>query len=169
MLENRKTHPLFAVGTVLALALLGSTATQAAEISGTVLDPGGQPVSDATVRIVSLDRIALTASDGSFVLDELERTSYRIRVTAPGYAVWTRNVDLKDAAVTRIEVVIQPIRMTESVTVSPSYSLLERRSGTGVSMGKADIEKLPHFGNDLYRAIAVLPSTTSNDISSRFR
>jgi hypothetical protein len=158
----------FTVGLILAVAAVAAPAALAAELTGVVLDASGQPLSGATVRIDSLDLSTLTGDDGSFALDGLAVDRYEIRFVAPGHAMLTRTVAVIEGEPQEIEVRLHPIVGSETVTVSSSYSMLERGTGSGVSMGRQDIENLPHFGDDLHRAIAVLPSTTSNDVSSRF-
>jgi hypothetical protein len=156
------------VGLSLALAFLAARATMAAGITGSVLDAAGQPVPGAMVRIDAIDRGVQTRADGSFALDGLIEDRYEIRVIAPGYVEMVRTVELRGAALKEIEVRLYPVVVTETVTVSPGYSMFERASESGISMRRQDIENLPHFGEDLYRAIAIFPSTTASDISSRF-
>jgi hypothetical protein len=161
---SRKSAIVF----TLALSLIAAPAVMAAEISGVVLDAAGEPVPGATVRIDELDRSTVAGADGSFVLDGLDEGRYEIRVVAPGHAMLARFVSVRDTAPAEIEVRLHPVVATETVTVSSSYSMIEPASGSGVSMGREEIENLPHFGDDLYRVIAVLPSTTANDVSSQF-
>jgi hypothetical protein len=165
---ERSAFPKSTIVLALALALLAAPAAMAAEITGVVLASEGEPLPGATVRIDSIDRSVLTGADGSFVLGDLVEGRYEVRIVAPGCAMMTRTVAVQATAPTEIEVRLHPVVATESVTVSPSYSMLERGSGSGIAMGREDIDNLPHFGDDLFRAVAVLPSTSSNDVSSRF-
>jgi len=63
-------------------------------IFGVVVDPEGQPVSGASCRIEGMgseslsavNRETSTGSDGRFSFDGIEAGSYRLRVTAEGYA-----------------------------------------------------------------------------------
>jgi hypothetical protein len=148
--------------------LLAATTATAAEISGVVLDVGGQPVAGATVGIEALALDATTDEDGSFVLEVKADGRYEVLISAPGFARLSRNVTVESGSTEELRVRLVPLRVTETVTVSSSYSMLERTSVSGTAMQREDIENLPHFGDDLYRVIGVLPSTTSNDVSSKF-
>jgi hypothetical protein len=154
---------------LLALALFAAPATLAAGIQGTILDAEGEPLPGATVRIDAIDRSVLTGADGSFVLDGLDVGKYEIRVAAPGHALKVRTVQVLPTLTIEIEIRLHPVVTTETVTVSPSYSMFDRETGSGLALKREDIDKLPHFADDFYRVITVLPSVSSSDISSRFR
>jgi hypothetical protein len=80
--------------------------TAAAEISGTVTGPGGQPVANAIVRIRAFadpkaprpaeqppeppePTVTATGQDGSFRAPKLEGSRFAVRVEAPGQAPFT--------------------------------------------------------------------------------
>src|SRR5262249_59284489 len=65
----------------------------AQQITGHVLETSGKPVPGALVladpngpSTIAVDGQARAGADGSFVLDGLDRRSYTIRATAPGFA-----------------------------------------------------------------------------------
>ena len=69
--------------------------TPEGSISGTVVDPGGQPVAGATVVARSLDmtRETLTAADGTFTLDHLEASPFKVTAhTASGFGAASGDV-----------------------------------------------------------------------------
>ncbi len=56
----------------------------------------------------------------------------------------------------------------EDVVVVSSISLARDQPAAGVSVNRQEIEALPHFGDDVYRAIRLLPGASSNDIAAGF-
>ena len=56
----------------------------------------------------------------------------------------------------------------EEIDVIAKHSLLREEPVAVVNLGREEIQELPHFGDDLYRAIAVLPGTSAKDFSARF-
>src|SRR5262244_275096 len=80
---------LFAVTLLLATSAASQT-IEKGEISGTITDPSGAVVPDATVRITHVatgeERTLTTGSDGHFVANLLPVGAYRIEVSAKGFA-----------------------------------------------------------------------------------
>lgn len=60
-----------------------------------------------------------------------------------------------------------PVEHDEIVVVS-KYSLLRDEPVATIALDRREIAELPHFGDDLYRAVSILPGTSANDISARF-
>ncbi len=60
-----------------------------------------------------------------------------------------------------------PVALDE-IVVTARYSLLRDEPLTVVDMNREEIMELPHFGDDLFRAVSVLPGISSKDFSARF-
>ena len=52
--------------------------------------------------------------------------------------------------------------------VSARYTILRDEPISVTTMTRKQIVELPHFGDDLYRAVKILPGTSGGDITSRF-
>jgi hypothetical protein len=76
-----------------APAPLRSEAEGVAQITGTVLDKQGNPVSSATVRLIPLgkfdERTTTSLADGSFTFPGLPPNQYQLTVTAVGLDLYT--------------------------------------------------------------------------------
>lgn len=166
--ETSRARILFVLAVFLAL-LIAAPVAVASEIEGVVFNAAGEPMAGAAIRIDSAQQSAVSAEDGSFVLRGLASGRYEIQVVATGYAPTSRTVRVRSQEPTRVEFRLRPVVATETVDVTASYSMLGGGSGSGTSMNRQDIDNLPHFGNDLFRAISVLPSASSSDVSSQFR
>lgn len=104
----RKRHCLF-----LLLALLSTSSAEPSDgsgrIVGTVLDPEGAPVQDATVLVMPAraDDVSI-APDGSFVIPNLTPGRYGVAVLGERYAPWARyGVSIAQGETAAITVVLR--------------------------------------------------------------
>jgi outer membrane receptor for ferrienterochelin and colicin len=59
--------------------------------------------------------------------------------------------------------------LAEEIVVQPSrISLLIEEPVGSMGLTREEIQTVPHFGDDVFRALTLLPGTTSNDLSSQF-
>ena len=56
----------------------------------------------------------------------------------------------------------------DEIEVVASHSILREDPVAPVALSREQIERPPHFGDDLFRAIAILPGTSGGDISAAF-
>ena len=81
---------LFAVMLTLVLAMGANAQTFRGAINGTVTDPSGAVVVNATVNIHNvvsgLDRATKTDTSGNFNFPNVPYNPYHMTVTAPGFA-----------------------------------------------------------------------------------
>ncbi len=75
-------------------ALLAQSGGNSTSVTGTVVDPSGAVVPDATVEIrnpVSQFRRSTDTDDkGNFTIPNVPFNTYHLRVTAPGFATYAR-------------------------------------------------------------------------------
>jgi len=75
------------------------------------------------------------------------------------------------AAGQTVEIFVQldplPVALDE-IQVTASVSILRDQPTAAIALDREEISELPHFGDDLYRAIQVLPGTAGGDFSARF-
>ena len=57
---------------------------------------------------------------------------------------------------------------TEEIVVTTPYSILGEVAGASVNLDRRQILELPHFGDDLNRAVRAMPATSGNEASARF-
>jgi hypothetical protein len=139
-------------------------------VGGSVRDAAGLPLGGATVILQPTDRQVLTSDDGSFEIGGLAAGSYRLEARAVGYAIEViEPVLVRAGEVTEValDLVAVPTPLDE-IVVTAGYSLLRDQPISVVELDREEILELPHFGDDLYRAVAVLPGTSGNDFSAQF-
>jgi hypothetical protein len=64
---------------------------------------------------------------------------------------------------------VEPIEIPlDEIVVTVSHTILGDEPISTIGLGREEIRKLPHFGDDLFRAITVLPGISANDFSAAF-
>ncbi len=173
-----KTTGRWLVGTSLILALAGPTdalvaaPAAAAEglIRGSVSDQTGRGLGSATIVLQPLERETRTDADGRFELAGLPAGDYRLEARAAGHTIEVlESVVVLAGQATEVAFRLTAVPLpVEEIHVTAKHSLLREEPITVVNMDRQEITELPHFGDDLYRAIAVLPGTSAKDFSARF-
>ena len=160
----------------LLVAFAGSTswsqteASPAGTVRGRVLDTNGRPVVAATVTIAELELSATTDANGLYVLINVNAGSYRLEAGRTGFSGEVVDRVVVVAGET-VELDFQLIALEvplKEIVVTASASILREAPAAAVALDRQQINELPHFGDDLYRAVAVLPGVSSGDISARF-
>ena len=156
---------------VAGFALTGSlSAQEPGTIRGRVIDEEGRPVVSAMVVISTSGQTAVSDGGGKFVLTGVSPGSHRLEASCPGYSGEIVE-GLVAAAGETLEIVFElealPIKVRE-IVVTASASLLREEPAAAVALDRKQIAELPHFGDDLYRAVAVLPGVSGGDFSARF-
>ncbi len=163
-------------GTAIAAIIFCLVAGQVAAaddpgtIRGQVVDEAGRPMASATVLIVGGDLTTLTGNDGSYSLVGVTEGTYGVEARAAGYTIDTRESVAVEAGAT-VEVDFQLVALEvplKEVVVTSSLSILRDEPVSSLALDRKEIMELPHFGDDPYRAIAVMPGVSGGDISARF-
>ena len=162
---------LVTVSGALSAQTVGSSAT----ISGTVLDPDGKVVPNATVVVTNdltnVARNLTTTEEGRFSAPGLPVGAYTIEVTAPGFAS-AHSTGLKLAAngLENISIALSVAAISEEVTVSefmplaatlaPSQSSLDARSAQSV-ISPEYIQNFTSPNADYTEVVQMAPGTFS--------
>ena len=155
---------------LLVLMAASASAQETGTISGQVVDDEGRPVLSATVVAASIGLTAMTGEDGTFLLSNVPAGVYALEVRGDGFTSQVVETPRLAAGQT-VEVLIQldplPVSLDE-IQVTASVSILRDKPTAAIALDREEISELPHFGDDLYRAINVLPGTSGGDFSARF-
>ncbi|HEX4275740.1 MAG TPA: TonB-dependent receptor [Bryobacteraceae bacterium] len=103
-------------------------------ITGTVSDPTGDAVANASVEAKNVDSGAMypvaSSATGNYTIGELPEGNYELTVAAPGFKKYVRGgLTVQVAQTVRIDVVLQVGSTSESVTVTAESPLLKTESG----------------------------------------
>lgn len=97
-------------------------------LAGTVSDPSGAVIPNATVTMVGPVGTRAQQSDrqGQFAFDQLSGGSYSVKATAPGFQTKDlRQVAVLDGKVSNVQVTLNPASSSETVAVSASSQLVD--------------------------------------------
>ncbi len=136
-------------------------------IHGTVTDPAGATVANATVNVVSDERgtrrTLATNASGGFVFPSLAVGSYTLTFEAPGFKSFRRQgVTLTTEQNVRVDARLELGNVTESVSVTSEAPLVDSRSSViGTLIDSRRITDLPLNGRNIIGLAALLPGATS--------
>jgi Carboxypeptidase regulatory-like domain/TonB-dependent Receptor Plug Domain len=148
MLKGLGAFRIAILGLCILFAAIGTKAQSAGTIEGEVEDPSGAGVPGATVVIhdpvSGFDRTAVTDTDGKFAFTNVPFNPYHMTVTAPGFAVFVKDVELRSAVPESLTVKLKIGAATQTVTVEASGGdLIENTSTFHTDVDQQLIEKLP--------------------------
>ena len=119
---------------MVAVAVVLSAGTASAQsggssISGTILDPSGAVVPNASVEIHNavsgFDRTTTTDSSGKFSFPNVPFNSYHMTVTATGFAQSAQDVEIRSVLGANVKVSLTVATSTDTVTVEDAGDLVE--------------------------------------------
>src|SRR5437773_1879509 len=145
--------PLFAAFLfILSLSLLPSASAQSGgsstSLTGTVTDPTGAVVANATVEIRNpvsgFNRTATTDSAGKFTIPNIPFNPYHLAVTGPGFSPYAQDVDVRSVVPVNLSVMLQIKGSSETVTVEGAgKDLLENTSTFHTDVDRGLFDKMP--------------------------
>jgi hypothetical protein len=144
-----------------------STLAQEATIVGTVMDPTGAAVSNASILITNTDtgitRTITTAADGQYVAPDLHIGHYLIRAKAAGFKVAERkDLLLQVGDRTRVDFSLPVGNAQETITVEANAVAVQTESGDVSSVVTAQqVSDLPTNGRTLYNLYSLTAGAVS--------
>ena len=137
-------------------------------ISGTVTDPSGASVANATVKLVSPDtgltRNGLTSSGGDFVFQDLPLGKYDVTVTQAGFdTVKVNGVTVDAGKVNNLALTLQVAKQATTVEVQASTVAVETTSSAETSLiDSKQITDIPLNGRDFTQLLKFNPGANAN-------
>src|SRR6202007_947367 len=138
---------LFLLGTFTsgpaALAQTGNSAN----VSGTVTDPSGAVVANATVSVHNpvnvYERSTTTDSSGNFSFPNVPFNPYHLSVAAAGFGPYAQDIDVRSSVPLSVKISLTIAGSSSTVTVEWGCALLENDSTFHTDVDRALFEKLP--------------------------
>lgn len=164
--------------TALAILLLSMSIfaqSQFGEITGTVTDPNGAVVPNATVTLtgvsIGLNRTATTDSAGYYAFRQVPPGVYNVKVTATGFAektVSNQTVVLETATPVNVQVAVAGAGATVDVTGGELVAPVDATSTkVQTNISAAKIELLPK-GTDFTSVLRTAPGTRNEGLAGGF-
>src|SRR5208337_3471408 len=168
---TRRTR-MFAIGSVLLLALLAATSSLAqitSTIHGQVKDQQGLALPDAAVIItnqeLAISRTMKSDASGSFVVAGLPAARYEIEVSKATVATKKVHLELtvNQDATPSIELPVASMKTEVSVSADMVAYLETTTSSTGSTINPVDIESQPLNGRNYLDLMQLVPGVTVNN------
>src|SRR5277367_1575515 len=174
VMNTRFTGNKFVVSLLVCLGLMLTCASIAraqgagtGAISGTVTDPQGRAVPNATVVVTSLgtnqERTEVTGPDGVYKFSLLQPGNYRLKFTAAGFKtgeVSSVTVDVTETPTVNMALEVGTVRQT--VTVESTVQTLQTESSTlGTTVTGSQISALPMANGNYTEILSLSAGTTA--------
>jgi hypothetical protein len=174
--KSRRIHPsllLFAV--VLCVSLIAGTqvafaqATGSATLRGTVKDPAGAVVPNASVTLVNdgtkEERKATTNGEGGYVYSAVSPGTYTIKVEASGFKTAAQSgLSIETGSTRGLDINLEVGQASEVVTVTAAQNQLETETGAKENTITAkQIENLSIISRSSLELLRILPGVVAPD------
>jgi hypothetical protein len=137
---------LWRVAAFVAVAIF-LPAAAAQSISGTVLDPSGYVVVNAKVEIHNpvsrYDRTVSTDASGRFSFENVPFNPYHLSVTAPGFAPYAQDVEIRSSVPTDVAIKLQIAGANTAVSVEAAGDLVETGPVAHTDVDRELFDKIP--------------------------
>jgi len=129
---------------MIASAQLGNSGS----MEGVVKDPSGGVIANAKVEISNpvsgFARQTTTGSDGSFRFTNVPFNPYHLTVTAPGFASFTQDVEVRSTVPTSLQLGLKVSTEVQSITVqAKGEDLVENDPSFHTDVDKSITDRLP--------------------------
>ena len=131
----------------LGVQVYAQSSSNSGSINGTVLDPTGAVVPNATVEIHNpvshFDRSTTTDKSGNFSLSNIPFNPYHFSVIAAGFAPNAQDVDIRSIVPVSLKINLHVSGSSTTVTVEAGGDLVENDSTFHSDIDKSYFDKLP--------------------------
>jgi hypothetical protein len=131
----------------LGLGAYAQSGGNSTSVTGTVSDPSGAVVPNATVEIhnpvSAFSRITTTDSAGKFSIPNVPFNPYHITVTATGFAPYSQDIDVRSLVPLTVNINLKVEGASTEVTVESGSDLVENDSTFHTDVDRAIVDRLP--------------------------
>jgi hypothetical protein len=130
-----------------ALPILAAQGGNSGTVQGTVTDPSGAVIPNASVHIHNersgLDRTVTSDPEGQFTLSNLPFNTYHLDVSAQGFAPLSQSLDVRSVVGTSLKLTLQISGGSQTVTVESNGELIEADSTFHTDVDRDQFNKVP--------------------------
>lgn len=151
---------------LLAIPAWGQSLTSG-DIAGTVLDPSGAAVSNATVTLNNKDtgaqQTTSTTATGAYRFALLNPGNYSISVTAPGFQTMEQEAVVSVGQASTVNLKLSVATSSTTVEVTAGGNAVQTENGNvSTTITPETIANMPNPGNDLTYYVQTAPGATMN-------
>ena len=166
---RRKLAGSVTTAILLVLALAGHSFAQTfrGTILGTVTDPNGAVVPNATITAknvgTGIERSTTTDTFGNYTLAELQTGTYELKAQASGFQIATvSNVVVEVSAERRVDVSLAVTGSETTVIVSTNTPVETTTNTLGGTISTQEVADLPVNGRDFTKFLTMVPGATGD-------
>ena len=152
-----------AVAIILSLGVAANAQTFRGAINGTVTDPSGAVVPNATVKATEvatgIDHATTTTTDGEFAFQDIPLGFYKVTVTTQGFPTHTVDrVEVTAGSIYTLNVKLTLQSTTTTVEVSAAAITLDTTTQTqNMTIASDVVQDIPLAGRDFTQLIGIAP------------
>ena len=163
----RRIVPTLLLCITVCPSLLRAQTTTTGELAGTVTDPSGAVITNATIVLSNLasgaKQVTQTSATGAYRFPLLQPGSYKISASASGFRNIDKSVDVGLGATVTANLQLGLGNSSETVEVSGATATVETEdANVNTNFGAKQIELLPNGGNDLSAVAFTTPGAVVN-------
>ncbi len=149
----------------LAQAIFGS-------VNGTVTDPSGAVVPNASITITDTDkgttRVVTTSDSGTYLIHDLIPDHYQFKIDAPGFATAQSEVISVSAdSSAQVNFELKPGTASQTVEVSAEAPQLKTdRADVSTTLNTLTVEETPNLIRNTTALVLLAPATTASTFSN---
>lgn len=132
---------------VLSLQVFAAQGGNAGTVQGTVTDPTGAVIPNATVRLSNdrsgLDRTVTSDAQGQFTFSNVPFNNYHLTASADGFSSHGQTLDVRSVVGTNIQIALQIAGASQTVTVESNGDLIEADSTFHTDVDRDLFTKVP--------------------------
>src|SRR5258708_534152 len=146
---------------IACVPLFAQTATSS--LRGTVTDPAGALVVDATVTLTSGETgfhlVHKTGNDGSYQFQQVPPATYTLTITSPGFSTEEAVLQLLVSQPATMNIVLQVVASNTTVEVDPGAGAIinTTTASVGNSADEKTVEALPMEGRNVPDLLSLQP------------
>jgi len=166
---RKRWAQIFAAGSFVFLALTGPLSAQTfrGNILGTVTDPNGAVIPEATVAAknvgTGIERSTVTDSSGNYTLAELQTGTYVVTAQKPGFAKYQiDSVVVEVTSERRVDIELSVAGSDTVVLVAPAAQVETTTNTLGGTISTKAVADLPVNGRDFTKFLVLVPGATGD-------
>src|SRR5579872_4472012 len=161
---------LFSASLSLFLIFAGISFAQAVfgNIIGSVVDPSGAAVPNASVDVTDTDRgntyHVVSNDSGNFEVTHLLAGHYKVQITAAGFGTYESTAEVQIDASTRVDAALGLQQTSTKIEVSSDTPLMKvDRADVSTTLSTHELGSLPILNRNLTQTLLITPGTQLND------
>jgi hypothetical protein len=144
---SKPRHAAFVIALFSALGFYAQAQSNSASIAGTVLDPSGAVVPNATIEIHNpvshFDRSTTTDSSGKFSFANVPFNPYHLSVTGEGFAPYAQDVEVRSSVPVDLKIGLTISGSSQTVTVEAGADLVENDPTFHTDVDRGLFDRMP--------------------------